>query len=110
MDPTDRERLIDQGASARAEGRSFLDNPAFRAHAHPRDDDRALSDWQDRVEAWHRGWMDEDAVRRGVAARAVRDLLDRLGRPGPGPGPGAGSDDARTGSRRPAPPARPVTG
>lgn len=110
MDPTDRERLIDLGASARAEGRSFLDNPAFRAHAHPRDGDAAVSDWQDRVEAWHRGWMDEDAVRRGVAARAVRDVLDRLGRSGTCSGSSADPDDARTGSRRPAPPARPVTG
>lgn len=51
------------GAEARARGETFLANPYLRSAALPAATGEALATWQAKHDAWHRGYMMEDAIR-----------------------------------------------
>ena len=88
MSEDERQELIDAGAAARAAGRSFLANPAYRPSEDPRHTGELRERWLARVNAWHVGWELENAVRTGAPDPQVADMLRRMARQ-PGNAPGA---------------------
>jgi hypothetical protein len=72
MGENERQRLIDAGSAARADGRLPDDNPAYGADGAAGE---RVVDWLDRLVAWQFGWELEDALRAGSASQQVLSLL-----------------------------------
>lgn len=52
-----------QGATARAMGKSFLDNPFLQRYKLPASTGETAEEWQVKHDAWHLGWTVENAIR-----------------------------------------------
>lgn len=72
MGENERQRLIDAGSAARADGRPPDDNPAYGADGAAGE---RVVDWLDRLVAWQFGWELEDALRAGMASPQVMAML-----------------------------------
>lgn len=62
MTETD-ERILTQGAEARAAGKSVFDNPFLRPEQMPAATGDSIEDWQRKHDEWDAGWKIEDAIR-----------------------------------------------
>ena len=51
------------GATARAMGKSEIDNPYFAPDAVPAATGEAVESWAGKVEQWQLGWAIEDSIR-----------------------------------------------
>ncbi len=54
-----------RGANARAIGIAEIANPFYATNYMPAVTGEATEAWAQKAEAWHRGWVLEDAVRNG---------------------------------------------
>jgi hypothetical protein len=63
MSETDVEALQKAGANARAFGRSEFDNPYYKTDNLPATTREPLEKWAVKAEAWHVGWVMENAIR-----------------------------------------------
>lgn len=85
MGENERQRLIDAGSAARADGCPPADNPAYGSDAGAGD---RVVDWLDRLVAWQFGWELEDALRAGGASQQAMSLLSPFIAPDPDAGTG----------------------
>lgn len=57
------EDIQKQGATARAMGKSFIDNPYLQHEKLPAATGETIEQWQVKHDAWHLGWTVENAMR-----------------------------------------------
>ena len=66
--------LQQDGANARALGRSAIDNPFYKSDAMPGHTGEPVEQWNRKMEAWNLGWTIEDMMRPSNIAAAFRSL------------------------------------
>lgn len=74
------QRLQKDGATARALGKSEIDNPFYRPENCPAATGEATPEWEAKASAWRVGWLIEHEMRGGDAAaveNAIAGLLRR---------------------------------
>lgn len=62
--PMTDEDIQNEGAAARASGKSQFDNPYFASDKVPKNTGETLREWNHKCRMWEFGWWMEDAIRK----------------------------------------------